>query len=134
MPKHALFSIAWHDLTVPNADKVRSFYEAVVGWKAKGFDMGGYQDWAMNDPKTGKTVAGVCWKRGPNRKLPSQWLLYVMVKDLKKSIAACRRKGGKVVVESRDMGPYGTLGVVKDPAGAVMGLMEPPRSGKRGKR
>jgi predicted enzyme related to lactoylglutathione lyase len=31
--RHAPGTIAWTDLTVPDAEKVRDFYAAVVGWR-----------------------------------------------------------------------------------------------------
>jgi hypothetical protein len=37
-------TIGWFDLTVPNADEVRDFYRAVVGWGVEECEMGGYSD------------------------------------------------------------------------------------------
>ena len=54
------------DLTVPDADAVRDFYKAVVGWGVQDVDMGGYSDYAMTHPATGQPVAGVCHARGVN--------------------------------------------------------------------
>ena len=34
-------SIGWRDLTVPDAEGIRDFYEQVVGWKADPVDLGG---------------------------------------------------------------------------------------------
>ena len=112
------------DLTVKPAVKVRDFYKAVVGWKTSDVDMGGYSDFCMNQPADGKTVAGVCHARGENAKLPSQWLIYINVANLKKSLAACRRRGGKIVSPVRELGG-GKMAVIRDPAGAVAALFEP---------
>ena len=40
--KQEVGSINWTDLTVPEAEKVKDFYSAVVGWKFAPVDMGGY--------------------------------------------------------------------------------------------
>ncbi|MGB6336961.1 MAG: VOC family protein, partial [Thermoanaerobaculia bacterium] len=40
--KPEIGKIGWTDLTVENADDVRDFYTAVVGWKPSPVDMGGY--------------------------------------------------------------------------------------------
>src|SRR5262245_42193861 len=69
--------IGWIDLTVGDATRVRDFYEAVVGWKPEGVDMGGYQDFNMTQPATGSAVAGVCHARGVNAGFPAQWMIYV---------------------------------------------------------
>ena len=119
-------SITWMDLTVKPAIKVRDFYKAVVGWKSASVDMGGYRDFCMNQPADGKTVAGICHARGENANLPPQWLLYVSVANLAKSLAACRRRGGKIVCPARKMFG-GRMAVIRDPAGAVVALFEAER-------
>lgn len=46
-------TIAWVDLTVPHAAKVRDFYAAVTGWKPEAVSMGSYQDYNMTKPGRG---------------------------------------------------------------------------------
>ena len=87
--QQAVGTIGWFDLTVADASGVRDFYQAVVGWTATEVDMGGYADFMMNVPSTGTGVAGVCWKRGGNAEMPSQWMIYILVADLARSIAEC---------------------------------------------
>jgi predicted enzyme related to lactoylglutathione lyase len=121
--KPKIGAIAWTDLTVKPAVKVRDFYAAVVGWKFSEVDMGGYGDFCMNQPGNGQPVAGVCHARGENAGLPPQWLIYINVANLKRSLAACRRRGGKVVYPPRAMAG-GRMAVIRDPAGAVAALFE----------
>ena len=115
--------IVWHDLTVPNADKVRDFYQAVVGWTAKSFDMGEYADYTMHASEPADAVAGVCHSRGVNAELPPAWLMYVRVADLDASVAACEQRGGQVVVKTRTTG-QSRYCVIRDPAGAVLALLQ----------
>ena len=117
--------IGWIDLTVPDAGRVRDFYRAVVGWKSEGVDMGGYEDFCML-PEEGGPVAGVCHARGTNAGLPAQWLVYVTVADLDASLAACSAHGGKALTPVKDMGPWGRMAVIQDPAGAVMTILQRP--------
>lgn len=117
-------TIGWVDLTVPDATAVRDFYAAVAGWTAQDVPVGDYVDYAMN-AADGETVAGVCHARGSNTGLPAQWLVYVTVSDLDASLAACVANGGRVYRERKSMGSYGDLAVIQDPAGAVMGLIQP---------
>ena len=79
--------VAWADLTVKSAPKVRDFCAAVVGWKTTEVDMGGYADYGMNRPADGKTVAGVGHARGTNADLPPQGLIDINVASLKTSLA-----------------------------------------------
>ena len=49
--------IGWTDLTVENADEVRDFYQAVVGWTPAPVKMGDYNDYCMNAAGDEQTVA-----------------------------------------------------------------------------
>jgi predicted enzyme related to lactoylglutathione lyase len=119
----AVGSIGWHDLTVANADQVRDFYSAVVGWKSQPVGMGGYNDYCMNSPDNGETAAGVCHARGANADMPAQWLIYINVADVAKSAEKCCELGGQIVVPIRSMGG-GLCCVIRDPAGAVCALFQ----------
>lgn len=46
-------AIVWTDLTVDDAERVRDFYSAVVGWVASPVEMEGYSDFNMNAPARG---------------------------------------------------------------------------------
>ena len=116
-------SITWMDLTVKNAEEVRDFYRSVVGWTFEPVDMGGYSDFNMLMPDSGKSVAGICHARGVNADIPSQWLIYITVEDIDKSVASCLELGGKVLVGIKSMGKSRYC-VIQDPAGAVAALFE----------
>jgi len=118
-------SLCWTDLSVPDADRVRDFYVDVVGWKPEDCDMGGYSDYTMNTPGGGKATVGVCHARGTNADLPAQWLIYIAVANLDRSMAACEARGGRVVVAAKNFGGQGRYCVIQDPAGAVAALFEP---------
>jgi predicted enzyme related to lactoylglutathione lyase len=117
--------IAWHDLTVDDAEVVKDFYAKVVGWDVGGVSMGNqgeeYQDYNMNLPGTVETVAGVCHRRGSNSGLPPQWVMYVGVEDSAKSAEQCIASGGEIVEGPRDIGGA-TYYYLKDPAGAVLAI------------
>ncbi|HEV8376877.1 MAG TPA: VOC family protein [Candidatus Polarisedimenticolia bacterium] len=117
-------TIGWHDLTVQDAALVRTFYERVVGWESRPENMGGYSDFSMMMPGTGEAVAGVCHARGVNADLPSQWLLYIRVRNLQESIARCLELGGGVIAGPRERAG-GNCCVIRDPAGAVCALFQP---------
>jgi len=126
VPKFEVGSVGWFDLTIENAEEVRRFYKAVVGWESTDHDMGDYADFNMNRPGDGGTVTGVCHCRGPNADIPPQWLIYINVADVDASAARCREMGGEVVAGPREMGRQ-RFCVVRDPAGATAALVGPPR-------
>lgn len=111
--------IAWVDLTIPEASEVADFYEAVVGWTREGHDMGEYEDYVM---KAGDSAVGICHARGTNAAAPPQWLVYVNVESVKESAAKCTELGGEVLDGPRMMGESWFC-ILRDPAGAVLGLL-----------
>jgi predicted enzyme related to lactoylglutathione lyase len=115
-------SIGWLDLTVPEADDVRDFYQEVIGWSTQEVDMGDYADYAMVTPD-GEGVAGVCHARGTNAELPPVWMVYFVVADLDTSIAACVERGGRCLIGPKSMGDDRYC-VIRDPAGAVCALYQ----------
>ena len=115
----------WVDLTVENAGTVRDFYEAVVGFETSPVDMDGYSDFSMLPQGSTDPVAGVCHARGSNADIPPAWLVYFTVEDVAASAARCEELGGQLVVPPRGLAG-GRFCVVKDPAGAVCALYQPP--------
>ena len=119
--------VAWVDLTVADAEKVKDFYGEVVGWKNEAVDMGEYSDFSMLPPGSSDAVAGVCHARGTNKELPPVWMIYILVADLDHSLERCLALGGKVRLQPKQMGGSGRYCVIEDPAGAVAALFEPKR-------
>ena len=122
--KPEIGSITWFDLTVPNAEEIKSFYKEVVGWKSENVNMGEYNDFNMQSPDSGDTKTGICHKKGGNVDFPSQWLIYITVKNVDESAKLCKENGGKVLVGPKEMSGYGRYCVIEDPAGAVCALFE----------
>ncbi len=116
--------IGWIDLTVPDAGRVRDFYQQVTGWTPSGIDMGGYEDFTMLPPGSETPVAGVCHARGSNSDMPPVWIIYIMVDDIEESVRRCEAHGGKVRKPIVSMGASGRYCVIEDPAGAVSALFE----------
>ena len=125
-PAVKLGTVTWVDLTVADAPEIRDFYEAVVGWTPRELDMGDYADFEMLPPGSDeaigsapavapKAAAGICHARGGNANLPPQWIIYVPVKDLERSLYMCQRLGGRIV---HRLSAHYVL--IQDPAGAVM--------------
>ena len=123
--KPEIGSITWFDLTMPNAEEVKSFYKEVVGWKSENVNMGEYNDFNMQSPDSGETKTGICHKRGGNVDFPSQWLIYITVKNVDESAKLCKENGGNVLVDQKEMSGHGRYCVIEDPAGAVCALYTP---------
>jgi hypothetical protein len=124
MPSTTIGSIGWVDLTVPDAERVKQFYAAVVGWAPEPVDMGGYADFNMTSPSNGQPMAGVCHRRGVNADLPAQWLIYIDVPDLDASMSRAVELGGRILAGPKGFGGQGRYCVIEDPAGAVAALFQ----------
>ena len=117
-------TIAWTDLTVPDAEGLREFYSRVVGWTSAPVSMGDYSDFNMLPSGSEGSVAGICHARGGNAEIPPVWLIYIVVEDLEKSLEACREGGGELLVGPKGMGPGSAYAIIRDPAGAVSALYQ----------
>ena len=115
-------TIGWIDLTIKDCPQIRDFYQTVVGWKHEPVDMDGYADFSMIPPEGTEPVAGICHARRGNEAFPPQWLIYITVADINASIAKCLELGGKLIIEPLNLGSYGYICVIQDPAGAVCAL------------
>ena len=113
-------AICWQDLTIDNAEQIRDFYQASLGWVAQSVAMDGYDDFAMYD-SAGNCVAGICHHRGTNEGIPPQWLVYVQVDDLDQRLKNVLAHGGKIIREPRPLSGQ-RCAIIADPAGAVMAI------------
>lgn len=115
--------ILWHDLTVEDAKGISSFYQEITGWEKEGLSMGDYEDFIMKSPEDKEVIAGICHAKGANQDLPAQWLMYIVVENLNKSLETCKKMGGKIIGEKRKMDD-GFYCLIQDPAGAYVMLSE----------
>ena len=122
----AIGSMVGLDLTVTNADEIRDFYAAVIGWSDAPVDMGEYNDYMMMEPDPGIPGAGICHLRGVNaEQLSAQWIPYMQVANLTASVNKSLELGGSIVSDRRAPGNDYPFVVIRDPSGAVIALMGP---------
>ena len=119
--------IGWIDLSVPNADELLPFYNAVVGWEHEAVPMRDgdtkYADYTVKPPG-GEVVSGICNARGYNAKMPAAWMIYVTVADVEAAARACVDGGGAIVDGPKPMGEGVQVAVLRDPAGAVFAVID----------
>jgi len=115
--------IGWIDLSVRDAPRLVEFYEKVVGWKISTLRSGEVDDFCLNIPSDGTTVAGICQALGDNAKLPPYWLVYVNVANVQESVERVKTLGGKVIDGPRKLGERDFC-CIQDPAGAYLALIE----------
>ncbi len=124
MEEQPLGSLVWTDLTVPDAESTRTFYEKMLGWTFKPVSMGDYEDFTMFPADSEVPAGGICHSRGVNAEMPGQWINYFTVQDIDQSVKDCIDGGGELITPVKNMGDTGKYCVVKDPAGACVGLYQ----------
>lgn len=113
-------AIGWVDLTVKEADHLRDFYRAVVGWTVTELE----GDFCMHRADSEDPVAGICFAQGVNAEMPPHWMIYITVANLDASVEESRLRGATLLVDRRRKGGAGFC-VIRDPAGAVAALYQP---------
>jgi hypothetical protein len=117
-------TIGWRDLTVADADGLRSFYGAVAGWTFRPHDMGDYHDYEVLAADGETCIAGLCHARGSNANLPPVWMMYIQVDNVEHAAKQCVEQGGELLDGPRTMGGQ-LFCAFRDPAGAVAALIGP---------
>jgi uncharacterized protein len=112
----------WFDLMSADAEGSRQFYSKLFGWTADVIpdpEAGGYGFFNLD----GKMVGGI----GPVQSAdqPTAWTSYIHVSDAAGTVAKSRQAGGNVFVEPMEVMGQGTMALVADPSGAVIGLWQP---------
>ena len=118
-----------------NPDRIRAFYETVLGWRFQ--EVPGQQYWLVltgdGDPLAGIPDSspgingGMLARRGgpPAEGQPvNAFVVTVDVPDCDASVQRSVAEGGSLAVPAVDMPGVGRLAYVKDPDGNLLGLLQ----------
>lgn len=111
----------WDELVTGDVDGAQRFYEEVFGWTTSdmGDDFGGYR--IFNVGETG--IAGLMTPQ--DSAVPPHWQPYVAVEDPDATAAKAAELGGAALMDPMDVPNVGRIGVLRDPQGAVFGIIKP---------
>ena len=109
----------WDELGTNDVDGAERFYGEVFGWTAKdmGEDFGGYKTFEVGE------IAGVHALQDPAGS--PRWIPYVGVEDADATVAKASELGGSTAAEAMDIPTVGRIALIKDPQGAVFGIIKP---------
>lgn len=113
----------WMDLTTSDLGKASAFYGDLFGWSL--FDVGADFGHYNIVSKNGHDLAGMMPKSDEMAGMPDAWTVYFGVEDVAATAAAVKAAGGQVMFDSMQIGDQGTMAVIVDPTGAVVGLWQP---------
>lgn len=106
----------WLELTAPDLDAARAFYQAVLGWE---YDIGGPEYGGYTTARVGpRAAAGMAGPMPGAPPAPPAWSLYFASDDIEADVARATALGAKVLLAPVGVGPFGSMAVCEDPTGA----------------
>jgi predicted enzyme related to lactoylglutathione lyase len=111
----------WHDLMTRDVNAARRFYGGLLGWQFENTKRG---DRPYVLARLGADpVAGIVDVSSLPDAAP-QWISFMAVPDVEKTVALVRSGGGKVLAEPREVASIARAAVVSDPQGAPLGVAQ----------
>ena len=110
----------WIELFTADTDAARRFYGELFGWtlEESGPEYGGYALFLRD----GAPVAGLM---ANTQEAPNAWSVYLETNNAEDTVAMATANGGAVIADAMAVGDLGTMAVLTDPAGAVVGVWQP---------
>jgi predicted enzyme related to lactoylglutathione lyase len=123
-PPRSAGVFVWDELGTQDVEGAEKFYSAVFGWTTTdmGEEYGGYKIFQIGETR----VAGVM--KLQDASTPSMWAPYVAVEDVDATVAKTKELGGSTILEPMDVPNVGRIAYLKDPLGAVFGIIKPSES------
>ena len=110
------------ELGTTDLDKAKSFYQSLFDWQLHDVEMGGGMNYTMIG--VGEGTGGGMMKH-PVPGAPSAWLPYVLVDDISAATAKAKSLGATIMRDVTEVTGAGSLSIIIDPTGAVLGLWQP---------
>jgi len=113
----------WQDLITDEVSASKRFYGELLGWSFE-------ETTRLGKPyllvRSGNHMIGgiVGAERDQPDQPIAQWLSYVRVDNLNQAIDRMKRSGGTVLVDPTMVGSSSVAAVIKDPQGAILGLLQ----------
>lgn len=111
----------WFDLVTPDPQAAQAFYGKVFGWSFQ--PVAGASDYtsiAAGD----RLIGGVFQPVASGGPVGTRWLGFVSVRDVRKATSRLGGMGFTTVLPATQVPGRGTQAVVRDPQGAIVGLLK----------
>ena len=109
------------ELSTTDIAKAKAFYSQLFSWKLEDMPMGPGMVYTLIQPGDG-TGGGMMQQPVPG--MPSAWLAYTLVDDVKAATAKAKSLGAQVVQDVQEVPGMGWFSVIVDPTGAALGLWQ----------
>jgi predicted enzyme related to lactoylglutathione lyase len=111
----------WHDLMTRDVSGAKQFYGGLFGWQFENTTRGDRP--YVIARLGGDPVAGIVDVSSLPDAAP-QWISFMAVPDVEKTVALVKSDGGKVLAEPREVASIARAAVISDPQGAPLGLAQ----------
>jgi len=109
--------LSWNELASPDVEGSTAFYTQLFGWKTEKSASSPMPYWTIQSA-AGRGNGGI---RNPQPGEPPNWSVYFGYDDVAAGIGRVEQLGGSKLMGPMPIGP-GTIGIVRDPQGAVFTL------------
>jgi len=117
----------WNELMTRDAEKAKKFYADTLGWSFEGMPMPGGTYWVAK--ARGEIVGGIFPLAGPQFDgVPESWMAYIAVDDVDARAKKAQGAGATLMRPIFDIPGVGRIAILKEPGGAGIGWMTPPKS------
>lgn len=112
----------WSDLTTPDIETARGFYQAVFGWN---YDIGGPEFGGYTTARLGERMTvGLESPQPGGPPMPAVWNLYFATENIEADVARAVKLGAKVLYPATAVGPFGSSAKCEDPTGAAFSFWQ----------
>ncbi len=117
---------SWVELSTPDQDGAKSYYQALFGWEAQDTPIGENAVYTMLR-QDGRHVGAITPQPSQQREagVPPFWLTYITAQDADAVLARAGELGATVHAGPFDVFDAGRMGVLADPQGAFFAVWQP---------
>lgn len=119
-------TLCWADLSTPDPDRAKQFYEGLFGWKIGPAE--GYPPNYLLIRSGQGFIGGVPPSAYRSPQVPAHWMLFFLAEDVDGLAAKAKETGGTEHLPPMSMGSA-RLSVLADPQGAAFSIIRPPARG-----
>jgi predicted enzyme related to lactoylglutathione lyase len=110
------------ELATADLGKAREFYQNLFDWKLEDMPMADGDTYTLVEVGENGYGVGGGMMKAPMPGMPSNWMAYVSVDDLKMATEKAKSLGATVIRDITPVPGMGSFSIISDPTGAVLGL------------
>jgi predicted enzyme related to lactoylglutathione lyase len=122
---HPPGSFCWLELATSDQNAAKQFYSSLLGWKANDMPTGSGAVYTIFDAQGRAAAAAYTMHPERERGIPPHWSLYISTPNADETAAKAVEAGGKICAPAFDVGEFGRMAILQDPAGVSFCAWQP---------